>query len=498
VLPLFRRVDAWMSRFAKYKPLLERVVVTVRQLINHFSLVGALSATNASYSLSHAVKEMLRAQQAANTLAFGSYASGLSCMSPGSTSTEIFELMWDIFFIAFILESLLFLIWFRRAAVTATVALFLSHLAYSPLAEASAKLLALCDTYTFTLSRDHLLGITPQNANQTRTIRLLSSDYSQDCDAPSFSSFRTGAAVSLVLFSLALPVVVLLIHRVFTLKRWIMARDEILCFLTKHYKQEAWWWETVIMMRKLAIALIVGVLPTVSALQLQLFTVVCLIVLVMSLKYQPLQSVTANRSDQLSISSAILCATLMSVSNAFSDAFAVQIFVATMIFLTQFSSVIMIVFFGGSDDESDEKLFSFFDRVCCCFKKRDALDEEKEESLIITKEDGESRSSLVVSIDYGTQKELPNSKSNFSPKEIDETAIEALRKERQSFETKLRESNLALEQEKKLNREKQQALQKANHEIEELKRKLEESVAAQKQLESEQLHNHVQDTEHET
>jgi hypothetical protein len=54
--------------------------VTVRQLINHLSLLGALANIGAADDMHRTVRGLLAAQESANTFAFGSYAATLSCI----------------------------------------------------------------------------------------------------------------------------------------------------------------------------------------------------------------------------------------------------------------------------------------------------------------------------------------------------------------------------------------------------------------------------------
>ena len=68
---------------------------------------------------------------------------------PHLDSVLTFDMLWAVFGGVFVFESLAYLALMRRLSVLATVALFLTFIAYAPLTEAAMKLLSLCNTYSF-------------------------------------------------------------------------------------------------------------------------------------------------------------------------------------------------------------------------------------------------------------------------------------------------------------------------------------------------------------
>ena len=80
-------VVATKACLERCRPVIHRLVVVVRQLINHVSLVGALHGTTAAAEMTGAFRGMLGVEDSANSFAFGSYAASLECQMPGSWSS---------------------------------------------------------------------------------------------------------------------------------------------------------------------------------------------------------------------------------------------------------------------------------------------------------------------------------------------------------------------------------------------------------------------------
>lgn len=176
----------------------------------------------------------------------------------------------------------------------------------------------------------------------------------QECNDDFKNTYVVGAWLTTIGFAIGLPLTVALVYR----KIRHELREEIFRFLTDEYRQSAWYWELLVMIRKLAIALIFGVLSDQGALQLQLYSVVAAIMMGLSLYLRPRHARAANRADQLSFASAIIVATFISLVSAFPDSQGVLIFSTIGVLLAQIVSIVVIIFFSrdAHKHEQNEKL----------------------------------------------------------------------------------------------------------------------------------------------
>jgi Leucine-rich repeat (LRR) protein len=519
------------ATLAKYRTQLERVVVVVRQLVNHFSLVGALASVGASQQMLDSVQRLLLVQQSGNTFVFGSsYAATLSCMFPEASSASVltFNLVWAVFGGVFFVEAIIFLAWFRRGTVTAAVALFLSFLAYAPLTENAAKLLSLCNDFNFYDSSAYLLSRDSSTLQQPKKVlRLLSSDLAQDCDEPDFVRQRIGAALTLSLFSIGLPLFILFVHKKLSSQQQhqdqdqvsspisvtsssyssptsttttsskkptekdelllldehlqqqqhhkkhhkkihfsIHKRIEVLEFLTQAYRRDVWFYELIVMARKMAIALILGVLPGHSSLQLQFYTAVCAILLALSLSLQPLETINANRVEQGSIVSAALCAVMISLVATFPQNTGISVFAAVVIFVTQIVVIATIIIssFGAL-------CFANNERIDKELKDEETQQQQKQSpSGEINKEDDSHHfpTSGTPSV------RVENSRKKFQPAPSD--AVEELKSGLLQQKVSPREyrQNVEGEEEQEKSAKQEQVIRKKDEEIAQLKKLLEE------------------------
>jgi len=179
-------------------------------------------------------------------------------------------------------------------------------------------------------------------------------------------------------------------------------RDEILSFLTEHYKEEVWYWEVIVMLRKTVVACIFSIFTGFVDFQLELYTAMCMILLVLSFNLQPLINNTANAVDQLSISSAAVCAVLLSLTNSFPDDDGVSVFTAVGIFLTQIvaiGAVFLVAIFGvwyesrskkekGADDSANT--------ACSLLRDDQSMNSPKDVNSSVFTEEEQRGSNLLL------------------------------------------------------------------------------------------------------
>jgi len=364
-------LDRLAAFFSAHQERIDNIVVVVRQLLNHFSFVGALNHVRTAQTMSDGVRTALAIQHGANSFVLGQYTNGLACLFPGasSKSTLTFNALWAVFGGVFVFETLIYLALTRHWPSVAAVALFLGFLADAPLTEAAARLLSVCSEYKFWDQTRYLQF--PPNFDEgpesealykpSAVVRLLASDLTQDCDEPGFRSYYvTGAVLTIAVVSIGLPLAAAVGYRYLTpknddaddeaSKKMVTSRNEIFSFLTDHYRDEAWYFELIIFARKLAVALVLGALSSYPTLQLQIFDVIALIMLILSIALQPAAEPRANLVDQLSVASAVVAASLMSVASEdeLRSDVAVAVTSAALFLVTQVLAVLGIVaVYGG-------------------------------------------------------------------------------------------------------------------------------------------------------
>jgi len=356
---------AWTTWFQENRAHLDSAVVVLKQLLNHFSFVGALSRMRTAQLLPSAIRFVLSLQHRANSFVFGHSATGLTCLvADASETTVAFNGLWAVFGGVFLLETLVYLAMTRHPPSVASVALFLVFLAHAPLTEAATRLLSGCTQFAFWDQRRYLQF--PPNFDRAKfapdhSISLLSSDLSQNCDEAGFRSFYVvGAVLTIAVVSIGAPIAAAIGYKYLTPKRRsddavvspeeqrvasgrIALRKEVFSFLSDQYRPEVWYFELIVFGRKLVLALLLGALPEYPAMQLHLFNVVCLVMLVLSFALRPAAQDDANTIDQLSIAASCIAASMMSYVDSFETSSVPGIVTAVTFLVTQTLVILGII-----------------------------------------------------------------------------------------------------------------------------------------------------------
>jgi hypothetical protein len=336
--PLHSSASRSPSKKKWYAPL----PAVVGMVINHVSLIGAFAKIEASQQLALSIRRVLDAQQSANGFALGAYLGGFSCLFPADWSDVVlrFNATWIMFAVSAVFGTTIFSLWLKNGVVTASTLVFLAFLFYSPLAQSSARLVSLCNEYPFYDANSFLAQ--GAAAGAVAEARLLSADLGQDCDDPSLASYRAASWLTLLLFNVGAPVAVAIAYKSLS----VSVRLQLFGFLLQNVREEAWFWELAVAMRKLCVALILGVLSGYSYLQLQLLALISASMLAASLALRPRRTSAMNDVEMYSMGSAQLLAALLSTNAAFPDIPGVVIFVAVVGVCSQAAAIISICVVG--------------------------------------------------------------------------------------------------------------------------------------------------------
>ena len=285
-----------------------RVVFCGRCLLNHFSLIGILYDAVRRLPLADVrIQSAFHWEATASSFGLvGNYAS-IGCLFPSFDVLSRFWALWVAVAAVWVAEAGFFAAWKRRLAVVATVTLTLLDMTYATLVVTSASLLR-CEKLSF---YDQAVWLIDGNAaTPSKTYELLSSDFRVDCRQPSYGElWRPLAVFALCACTAALPVIV-------CARRWLFRRGredlacEVLLYLTRNYKEKLWYWQLVIMLRKLLTALVVMTVPTPAAnLTLHLYFSICVVFFTMTVLAQPFKTREGNVVEALSIISACVAVT---------------------------------------------------------------------------------------------------------------------------------------------------------------------------------------------
>jgi hypothetical protein len=252
-------------------------------------------------------------------------------------------------------ETSFFSWWFRRSTITASTIVFLIFLFYSPLAQNAARLVSICQEYPFYEANAYLLSGT--GAGVVSTVRLLSADPGQDCDDPSLPSYRAGAWLTIILFNVGAPAALVLAYW----RQSAVMRSEVLGFLLQNVRDEMWFWELVVALRKMCVAIILGVLSNHANLQLQLLALVAAMMFAASLVLRPRQTESMNQVEMFSTASALLLAILLATSAAFPDSRDTVVLVAVVGVASQAAAISAICVVGWRQFDQKQE---FSARMC--------------------------------------------------------------------------------------------------------------------------------------
>ena len=333
----------------------------VRLFTNHFSLFGILAHTEVAASISETVRQSLLAQNAACTPS-PTQSSFFGCLAPHWTVNDVFLLAMSAVPALVAVDAIIARARHGRWALMAVSSVVL-QLTYVQVMQVAAKLLRR-RTMTFFESTPYLVNGT--SANATAHYDLLESDVRINFGEN--TTYFASAWLVLILCGLGIPLWFIAAYWITRRRESSEAAQAKLRFLVKNYREECWFWESVVAARKGLSIMIVGALATYPVVQVQAISILYTLYLGLLEKYRPHSSSSRTMAERASYAAAIFTSNAMlavysvdatsSGTNASGDAsfvaLVIAVQVAAVLVLCRVIYMDIVEVRSQQDDDDDE------------------------------------------------------------------------------------------------------------------------------------------------
>ena len=316
-----------------------RYAQVLKMLVNYLQLMQLIGKTQIANLLSSGV-----VSQAFHVISLASISNELdvspfSCLFPPFDAWSRFKSMCCCFVGMLVVEALISLMIARRAQLAflkwnhiLTIAFVcVLQVCYMFVIEYATVLLAHCDTYDFA-SIPRYLRLSTDGGYNTSFSRL-STDLTVECDS-TLTEHRIVAVAVVALFGLGMPGIIARAH----LYHYSSHDEAIFEFLTANYDAKFWYWELVLMLRKLFMKIVTVLVVVTPAIQAFTLIVVFSASAILHLVNSPFVSEELNRAESTLLAACI--ATLLLLTAAIDAPLVAEHIIVGGIFAVQLVGIV--------------------------------------------------------------------------------------------------------------------------------------------------------------
>ena len=287
-------------------PILQIGLQSVKAFTNHFSLFGLLAHTEVASILSGPLRAALMTQNSASGPSPTSN-SFIPCLFPQWTANELF-LCVMLVIVVFIVAEILIVRVVRKCWAPISVSAAILQLGYIQLLQAALSLLRY-QTYSFYDSTMYLSSASTDALPRILHLDLLVSDARLDVNSNTLY-FRLAWSV-LVLGGFGIPLWFVAAYMYVAKRESPESARSKLQFIVKGFKDDRWFWESVVTARKGLSVMFLGALAAYPAIQLQAIGFIYVLYFIAHERYEPFALSAQKVVERSSYAAAIFTANAM-------------------------------------------------------------------------------------------------------------------------------------------------------------------------------------------